>query len=138
MDRIFLDANVLFSAAWRPESPLRALWSREAERVTSSYAVEEARRNLAALRPESLPELERLLIGLRIQPVANDTGLDPGISLADMDRPILAAAISASATHLLTGDKTHFGALYGTTVHGVRILPPGKYLTDASDPAASG
>ena len=138
MDRIFLDANVLFSAAWRPESPLRALWSRDVERVTSSYAVEEARRNLAALRPESLPDLEHLLTGLRIQPVTDDMGLDPGIPLAEKDRPILAAAIAILATHLLTGDKTHFGPFYGTTVHGVRILPPSVYLADTSDHASSG
>ncbi|MEW6487686.1 MAG: hypothetical protein AB1578_07205 [Thermodesulfobacteriota bacterium] len=32
---------------------------------------------------------------------------------------ILAAAIAAKATHLLTGDRRHFGPLYGTapTIH---------------------
>ena len=48
LDRLFLDANVLFSAAYRQGSGLLRLWELpDAELVTSSYALEEARRNLA-------------------------------------------------------------------------------------------
>lgn len=49
MDRLFLDANVLFSAAWRPDSGLLQLWKlKEATLYSSRYAVEEARVNLEA------------------------------------------------------------------------------------------
>lgn len=44
------------------------------------------------------------------------------------DRPILLVAIQAQATHLLTGDKRHFGSLYGQCISGVHILRPADYL----------
>jgi hypothetical protein len=47
MDRLFLDANVLFAAAWRPKAALARLWELgDAELLSSDYAIEEARRNL--------------------------------------------------------------------------------------------
>ena len=47
MDRVFLDANVLFSAAYRSDSGLAVLWLRaDAALLTSAYAEDEARRNL--------------------------------------------------------------------------------------------
>lgn len=47
MHRVFLDANVLFSAAYLPTSRLAELWRLPATVLLSSdYAVEEARRNL--------------------------------------------------------------------------------------------
>ena len=48
--------------------------------------------------------------------------------LADTDRPILAAAIQSGATHLLTGDKTYFGPLFGQLIGSVPVLTPGEYL----------
>ena len=60
MDRVFLDANVLFSAAYRPDSRLRELWAlAEVELVTSAYSVEEACRNLD--NPVQRADLEKLL-----------------------------------------------------------------------------
>jgi hypothetical protein len=41
---------------------------------------------------------------------------------------IFLAAMAARATHLLTGDKTHFGRYYRRTIAGVLILPPSVYL----------
>ena len=41
MDRVFLDANVLFSAAYRQDSSLLRLWElKDVELVTSAYAFE--------------------------------------------------------------------------------------------------
>jgi len=45
------------------------------------------------------------------------------------DRPILWAAISLRATHLLSGDFKAFGRFYGQTIEGVAIMPPAAYLT---------
>ena len=44
------------------------------------------------------------------------------------DQVIFLAAMAARATHLLTGDRTHFGPYYGRTVAGVLIVPPSVYL----------
>lgn len=121
--RIFLDANILFSAAnpkWR--TSVLVQWLIEnATCVTSSYAVEEARRNLAASFPEHRPSLEKLLRQIEIHATAI-CKLDSSIDLKEKDRPILAAAISAYATHLLTGDQKDFKVLLGATILGVRVV----------------
>ena len=44
--------------------------------------------------------------------------------LPDKDRPVLAAAIRLGCDALVTGDRTHFGALYGRTIVGVTIHSP--------------
>lgn len=131
MDRVFLDANVLFSAAYRVQSGLLPLWQLEnVQLVTSAYAVEEARRNLPEVQQNG-----RLLALLRSVEVA---GTHPageprtneilaGLDLPDKDRPILLAALDARATHLLTGDVTHFGRYFGKTIEGLRILRPAQY-----------
>ena len=55
------------------------------------------------------------------------------IALPDKDRPILLAAITARATHLLTGDVQHFGPYFGQQIDGVMILPPAAYLRGFQD-----
>src|SRR5579875_3231984 len=108
MDRIFLDANVLFSAAYLENSGLGRLWQlQDAELLSSAYAVEEARRNLALSRQPTLPARVRL---------------------DSKDRPILLAAIHGKADFLLTGDGRHFGHLYGKRVEGVMVLRPAQYF----------
>ena len=130
MDRLFLDANVLFSAAYLSESPLRKLWSLpRVKLVTSAFALEEARRNLAAYRPEALSLLDELCASLTLAPEVDVTLRFPDdIELPEKDRPILAAALTVGCTHLLTGNTRHFGALYGRRVGGVLVLTPAEYL----------
>jgi len=59
--RVFLDANTLFSAAWKDGAGAALLFDlAEAgfcELTTSRLAVEEARRNIARKRPERQPVL---------------------------------------------------------------------------------
>jgi uncharacterized protein len=128
VDRVFLDANILFSAAYRPHAGLRQLWEvLNVELVTSAYAVEEARRNLD--RPEQRAALQVLLQSVEVlAAIPGDHPSAVPIELAEKDRPILAMAVAARATHLLTGDVRHFGRYYGQTVAGVHILPPAAYL----------
>ena len=62
LDRVFLDANVLYSAPYLELAGLARLWSLDdAQMLTSAYAIEEARRNLAMDRPEAVARLMRLL-----------------------------------------------------------------------------
>ncbi|MGD8866858.1 MAG: PIN domain-containing protein [Gemmatimonadales bacterium] len=125
MDIVFLDANVLFSAAYRRESGLKKLWALDdAALITSRYALEEARRNL---EEPARQRLERLASRVEIVAEAPDRPLPAGIELPEKDHPILQAAIAAAATHLLTGDVTHFGRYFGHTVAGLLILTPGDY-----------
>jgi hypothetical protein len=130
VDRPFLDANVLYSAGYKDTSPLRKLWELpNTELLTSSYAVDEARCNLAVDRPHQTETLENLLDAMIFVAVPSEgLALPEGVDLPEKDRPILLAAIEAGATHLLTGDKTHFGKYFGQTVSGVLILRPREYL----------
>lgn len=127
MRRVFLDANVLFSAAYRESPGLLQLWRLgEVVLLTSGYAAEEARRNLDT--PERRARLERLLGGVEVVPEAPGTPLPSSVRLPENDEPILRAAIAAEATDLLTGDLRDFGALLGKTWGGVLIRTPGEFL----------
>ncbi len=129
MDRIFLDANILFSAAYRVDARFRELWSSGIELVSSAYAVEEARRNL---EPTQREDSERLLESVQIIQTTRPLARELTVDLPKKDHPILAAAIDAKVTHLLTGDVKHFDAFYGQRVEGVLILRPAVYLQTKS------
>ncbi len=131
MDRIFLDANVLFSAAYREGAGLLRLWRlRDVDLVTSAYSAEEARRNLDSLDARS--RLENLLMQVRLVPESTEP-LPRDVRLAAKDGPILRSAIAANATHLLTGDIKDFGRLLERRVGGVLIQLPGAYLRRRED-----
>ena len=124
---VFLDANVLFGAAYRSDAGLLRLWDlSDAELISSDYAVLEARRNLVA--PEQQERLATLVAGMSLVSTVPEAGLPASVELPEKERPILLAAISAGATHLLTGDFTHFGELYGSRVGGVLVLRPSDFL----------
>jgi predicted nucleic acid-binding protein len=121
--RIFLDANILFSAA-QPHSRTHAfleLLSGRADFLTNAYAMEEARRNLELKFPDGLRALERLA---RQCEMVSQLVTDLKVELPLKDRPILGGAIAGRATHLLTGDERDFGKFWGKTVQGVRIVSP--------------
>lgn len=135
MHVVFLDANVLFSAAYRAQSRLWELWGLpETELVTSGYALEEARRNLSGI--DQHHRLRELLAGVRVTHESGTWALPPGVILPEKDRPILSAAIVSGATHLITGDQAHFGIWYGREVSGVTILRPAEYLQSRAEEVA--
>jgi predicted nucleic acid-binding protein len=126
LDRVFLDANVVFSAAYSPGSRLLELWQFDGvELVTSLFALEEARRNLSH---DCLDTLDETASKTVIVSGTRTGELPDGVQLVDKDIPILLAAIDARCKYLLTGDKRHFDALYGKTISGVLILTPAQYL----------
>jgi predicted nucleic acid-binding protein len=126
MDRLFLDANILFSAAFRPAAGLLQLWKlRDVTLYSSRYAVEEARINLT--EQDQRMRLSRLSEKVQFAEAALRQ-FPQGISLPEKDVPILLAAIEARCTHLLTGDVRHFGPYFGNTIEGVSIILPGNYL----------
>jgi predicted nucleic acid-binding protein len=128
VDRVFLDANVLFSLAYG-SSGLARLWELAKKGkcllLASHYVIEEARRNLH--HPAQLERLENFLADLQIVLEA-DRRLPCPIELPQKDWPVLMAAIYAKADFLLTGDRQHFGRHFGQTVGGVKICMPRHYL----------
>ena len=126
--RVFLDANVLFSAA-KSDGAMRALidlvLAAGHQCWADAYVVEEARRNLATKQPDQVQVFEVLLRKVHVGGLpAHDATLAATLPLPEKDRPVLMAAIHHRCALLVTGDRTHFGALYGKTLHGVRILSP--------------
>lgn len=128
--RVFLDANVLFSACLRTRNRQYAFFelagAGRCTLLTSTYTLEEARRNLARKTPHAedrLPALTNLLKRTA------DTSAEEMILWAEAqglpakDAPILAAAVGGRADLLVTGDRRHFGPLFGRVLRGVRVLP---------------
>jgi predicted nucleic acid-binding protein len=126
MERLFLDANVLFSAAHKADARVSRLWRLDDVALWSSrYALEEARANLS----EGSEERRLTQLTERMQFVeATHRTLPGAVVLPEKDVPILIAAIEANADYLLTGDLRHFGPYFGKRIEGVVVLPPGQYL----------
>jgi predicted nucleic acid-binding protein len=128
--RVFLDANVLFSAAYRAENSVRIFFrlaeAGACELIASPFAVDEARRNIARKHPSRAADLDVLVAGLAICPeaAAEDVSWARSTGLPDKDAPILAAAARAKADMLVTGDRADFGRLYQKKLRGVEVLPP--------------
>ena len=129
-DRIFLDANILFSIAYGSQG-LDRLWELVRQKrcllLGSSYVVEEARRNL--FEPEQIKKLEIYLSTVQMVPEVDLTIPCP-IDLPEKDRPVFLAAVSARAHYLMTGDTLHFGKYFGRTINGIKICRPRDYFAD--------
>ena len=131
--RIFLDANILFSAA-KSDGAIRVLVTRLLHAghdcQVDGHVIEEARRNVVAKTPAHLPQLEALPPRLRISAVVPAGARIDLPGLPERDRLVLAAAAALGCDALVTGDRTHFGTFYGRTVAGVRIHSPRSLYDD--------
>jgi predicted nucleic acid-binding protein len=125
--RIFLDANILFSAA-KSDGAIRSLVTLLLEAGhdlrADGYVVEEARRNLLAKQPQALKEFDGLLKRLSVSTTV--VPIDPVSRsvLPEKDQWVLAAAAALGCDALVTGDRTHFGKFFGRRIAGVRIHSP--------------
>jgi uncharacterized protein len=126
--KVFLDANILFSAAL-PGFKLRELIQTllgHSACITNRHALKEAEQNLQIKRPDCLEELRNLLTRI---PIHEGLAELAGVEIRDKDKPILAGAIDAGCSHLVTGDRRDFGHLFDRTIRGVRIVTP-RMLAD--------
>lgn len=131
--RIFVDANVLFSAARSAgaiRTLLQMLQSTGHALAADAYVVTEARRNLEAkASADTQIYLQGLLAQMEVRQVsyaevAHEQSLVRW--LPEKDRPVLLAAMAMQCDVLLTGDRTHFGAGYGKTFAGVMVYAPAQ------------
>jgi predicted nucleic acid-binding protein len=130
--RLFLDANILFTAAHNPtgkaalviELGQAGLW----QCVTSAYAVEEARRNLARKFPAGLERLDGWIGDLKLAPADSQLACPP--PLPEKDCPIYRAAHACRADVLLTGDVRDFGFLMEDRAQadGMRVETVARFL----------
>lgn len=139
MIRLFLDANVLFTAAHNRDGKasliislgIKGAW----ELYTSSFAVEETRRNLAIKYPSSEKTFNEIISTIAI--VSEFPDAPCPAALDEKDHPIFQAAYAYRATHLLTGDTAHFGLFMEPLTlgaskpegnAGIIILTPAMFL----------
>ena len=126
--RVFLDANVLFSAS-KSNGAVREMLARLLraghELVADEYVVAEARRNLTTSGVEAVATLDAILTSIEVA-TFRDSRLPPDVAalLPSKDAPVLAAALRLRCDALVTGDRRHFGALYGTVHRRTAIHSP--------------
>lgn len=118
--KVFLDANILFSASDKKSNIarfVRFLTDKDVA-ITSDYAAAEAHRNIASKRPQWMSGYEAIMQAIRIVPSIDSP---VPVVIADKDRPILATAIRERCNYLVTGDRRDFGHLFGKTVRGTQV-----------------
>lgn len=138
--RIFLDANVLFSAARSDGAIRQLLHDLHADGhalVADEYVATEARRNIdAKASGDARQYLHALLTQIEVSPVQYPATAQPAVLwLPQKDRPVLIAAIALRCDALVTGDRTHFGPGYGKTFDGVTIYSPAQLALAIFPPA---
>jgi len=125
--KVFLDANVLFTASYNPNGLAFSLIHRakalKLEIHTSKYAYEEAFYNLALKAPHSLETLKQLSILFKIHSISVDSNFNP-LHLPSDDVPIFQGALECQTKYLLTGDKKAFGKWMNKPkeTYGLKIL----------------
>lgn len=130
--RIFLDANILFSAAKSDGAVrrlIRHLQSCQHTLVADSYVQAEAMRNIAAkASANAMNDLQALLCQAEVTTVqfsrVSTLFQSAALWLPEKDRPVLLAAMVLTCDVLVTGDSTHFGAGYGQRFEGVTVCSP--------------
>jgi len=134
--KAFLDASVLFAAAYSPRGSAYQVLRRALEGaitiLVSEDVVVEARRNLEVKAPEALADYELLVERLPLTITEDPTPeAIKGVSryLNPNDAIILAAAITAQLDYFVTWDRKHL--LSDPAVaekSGLTIITPGDLL----------
>lgn len=133
--RIFLDANILFSAA-KSAGAIRQLLLPLGENghvlVIDDYVLTEAQRNLTRkATPDALHHLDELLLKIEVSHVQHSPQRLSSAQtkpnwLPEKDRLVLLAAIALKCVALVTGDRTDFGAGFGKVFGGVTVYSPAQ------------
>ena len=132
--KLFLDANVIFTAAYSAHGLSRGLFRLAAVGkcvlCTSAFAREEAVRNIRKKAPDKLADLSMLIQQLEISTEPHHQWIirSDRLPLARKDAPVLAAAIQGKVDIFVTGDRSDFGHLFGKILEGVKIFKPADAL----------
>ena len=130
--RVFLDANILFSAA-KSNCAIRQLLQHLKQTnhtlVADSYVQAEASRNIAAKADAQAGNDLDALLGQVVVSTVQFAHTSPTLQatalwLPEKDRPVLLAAMALACDVLVTGDSTHFGPGYGKRFEGVTVCSP--------------
>lgn len=137
---VFLDANVLFSAALGGSvfSLLLDLGREGAAHLVTSRACRvEAEVNVGKKRPERQVALQEVFAVVASGAPAGEEHSDWAAALVhEGDVHVLAAARSVRASVLITGDVTHFGPLMARDDLPLKVATPREFLLGG--PASGG
>ncbi len=129
---VFLDSNVLFSAAYSGEKSTSYLLFKLQERgfisiFISSLVILETANNLRDKKPERLGLLKELMDRTT---VLDDVVVDLPVlnSFPTADRIILSTAVAHGIRYFLTGNTKDFKDLYGKTIGKTVVLKPRDFL----------
>jgi predicted nucleic acid-binding protein len=132
--KLFLDANVIFTAAYSAQGLSRGLFRLAAAGkralCTSAFACEEAVRNIQKKVPDKLADMTTLVQQMDILPEPHPQWVIRAerLPLAGKDAPVIAAALQGKVDIFVTGDRRDFGHLLGRVLEGVKILTPADAL----------
>jgi predicted nucleic acid-binding protein len=134
--RVFLDANILFSASHKEQHRFLQFWKmRDLIPMTSIYVADEVQRN--CLNEPHAARFAHLLGQTHLVSDVPGAFLPRGIILPLKDAPILVAAVFAGANYLITGDKHHFGRWMNSSIQAhlgkIVIQEPARFLVDHKD-----
>ena len=136
--KVFLDANILFSAAAGGPS-FKLLWELSSKGhlrlVTTQRCADEAAFNLQVKKPEALGRLPALLAAVERTAVPKALLSWAGDYVVGKDAHVLAAAEGCKADVLLTGDRKHFGKLMSDGRLRLRVRTVRRFLLDGPEGA---
>ena len=114
MIRVFLDASVLFAAAYSPTGAARELFNLAHQEktvlVVSEFVLEEAERNLTDKAPDKLLAFKELLTTTETETTPDPTKEEVLAAVEHTpakDAPVVAAAKAANVNFLATYDRKH-------------------------------
>lgn len=128
--KLFLDANIIFTAAYSAQGISRGLFHLAAVEkcslYSSAFAHEEAFRNIFNKAPQKLDDLAVLMKQAVIlaEPHPRWVTWAAALPLVQKDAPVFAAAIRGKVDIFVTCDRRDFGHLFGCVLHGVKVLTP--------------
>lgn len=128
--KVFLDANILFSAALGGPA-FDLLWRIRRQHgvvfVTSPTCIIEARHNLVRKKPERIDTFETRMRDVAQVPEGTRTHVADA-TLPEKDQPVFDAAVAAQCDVLLTGDRRHFGHLMGRADLPLQVMTVRTFL----------
>jgi len=131
--RVFLDANVFFSAFYGSrncERIIKAHQQEEISLVTSSLVIEESLRNIQEKIPAVISSFKDLLTNNPPELIADPAEIDPKIRLLvdEKDQPIFTSAILGKVKYFVTGNTKDFKAKELQKVTGIKVLTPKQFV----------
>lgn len=132
-ERVIVDANVLYSALYKPEGVcgniIQATIEGSCQLLSTDSVREEVRRNLIENLSLSEREEARLVLALPVEWVpreAHEHRINEAVLLLahEADAPVLALSLATRLT-ILSGDR-HFRS--EPVMNKVRVLTPGQFL----------